>query len=70
MYTHTANCELGRYGSACTCRSNGGRLHPRILEAIQVIDSAVLNSDAFDSDENRAYLQSYIERWSRVFKEH
>jgi hypothetical protein len=44
-------------------------LHPNVAQAIQEIDAAVFNGDAFEEVEARAELLEYIERWQRRLAE-
>lgn len=40
-------------------------MHPRVAEAIQVIDAAVFSGDTFEDPDDRAELLEYVARWTR-----
>jgi hypothetical protein len=45
-------------------------MHPKDAEALETIDAAVINGDAFLDPYNAAKLQMYLDRWQRFLNEH
>lgn len=44
-------------------------MHSNVNRAIQEIDAAVFNGDAFEDEDARAELLEYLERWRRALGE-
>lgn len=43
-------------------------MHHILLESIDEIDAAVINSDVFLDDDNRQYLEIKLSRWEKQLK--
>ncbi len=40
-------------------------MHPRVAQALEVIDAAVMNGDTFHDPEVAAQLLEYMQRWAQ-----